>query len=347
MRMTDVYRTCLGRDDLVQGLDPLDVNRFFTVEFSGLSERGETQDIVHQLMQKLTLVNLRELDEPNAQAATRDLAMVASTLIRWRRPIPQEIERALMVLADKTREVPADTVFSYGTRNPSAGPTRRFTTLPEEVFFIRAFSRGMRELTLATAAIDEAVTQAVDDAGLCICAQEAVVRFDAMIRAIIEVKRTISPECFTHQLRPFFDPKQIGGNTYQAPGGAQMPVILLDLAVWGAGHRSEALHTYWVDNMRYLPPALRDRGECLAKTAPLYKRCLAGEVSEPGVMAVLALLNSILAFRYPHLSVAKANFAIRSEEARGSGGYDTSILELLVTETMKARNDLHALAEGW
>lgn len=338
MNSSNTYRDCILTDAQVADTDPLGANVFFSGEFSRLSEQGECGQIIAWVLSVLQGLRLPG-DTLSAQAVTRDLGMVAAALTRWQVAIPAQLEQAMLALARVTGEVPADTVFSYGPRNPKLN-RRRFTTLPEEELFIQAFAQGMEQLYLAVAAVDLVATGTYDVEWQRIFLEEAARRFVAMIRAIVEVKKNISPECFTHQLRPFFEPKTIGGVKYFAPGGAQMPVMLLDQALWGAGHTNPELQSYWADNLQYVPPSLRNRFVVIAATQPLYRGYINHEVGSPAAKACLALLNGLISFRYPHHGVAKANFAIRPAAAQGSGGYTGGILQTLADETVRARDEL-------
>lgn len=338
MNSSNTYRDCILNDAQVAGMDPLGANEFFSKDFSRLSEQGECGQIVAWVL--LVLQGLRlPSDSLSAQAITRDLGMIAAALTRWQEAIPAQLELALLALARVTGEVPADTVFSYGPRNPKLN-RRRFTTLREEELFIQAFAQGMEQLYLAVAAVDAVATGECDVDRQRILLEKATRSFQAMTRAIVEVKKNISPECFTHQLRPFFEPKTIGGVKYFAPGGAQMPVILLDQALWGAGHTNPELQIYWADNLQYLPLSLRNRFAVIAATEPLCLRYIHRKTGLPTSKACLALFNGLISFRYPHHGVAKANFAIRPSAAQGSGGYTGGILQTLVDETVKARDEL-------
>ncbi len=338
MKTANVYQDRMLEDLQVADMDPLNANQFFNTQFPALSEQGKYDQIVAWALAALASFRVPK-DRLLAMAATRDLGMIAAALTRWQQEIPSEVEQMLLALAGVTGEVPADTVFSYGPRNPKAN-LRRFTTLPEEELFINAFAEGMEQLYLAVAATDLVATGEYDAEHQRIFLEEAARRFGAMTRAIVAVKKNISPECFTHKLRPFFEPKTIGGVKYFAPGGAQMPVILLDQALWGAGHTNPELQSYWADNLRYLPPSLRDRFAVIAATQPLYLRYINHETGSPAAKACLALLNGLISFRYPHYGVAKANFAIRPAAAQGSGGYTGGILQTLADETVRARDEL-------
>ena len=57
------------------------------------------------------------------------------------------------------------------------------------------------------------------------------------------------------------------------------------------------------------------------------------------------IIESILSFRAVHLRVAKENFRIRSENVKGSGGYDLKILELLIQSTKKGLDKVNNMRD--
>ncbi len=58
--------------------------------------------------------------------------------------------------------------------------------------------------------------------------------FQIMIDAIVQVKRGITTEVFTHYIRPFFEPFKVEGRAYSAPSGAEMSILNIDLIIWGS-----------------------------------------------------------------------------------------------------------------
>lgn len=134
-----------------------------------------------------------------------------------------------------------------------------------------------------------------------------------------------------------------------------MPIIVIDLMLWGIEESSSLYVRYWNENIQYLPRAIRGRinvmvrGMSVIKNMEVAHRNL--ETPEKrdtlcaSIDAVHELLNEIEKFRYPHLSVAKANMKIREKGAQGSGGYDTLILEYLLAQTHAAKERLRKLKE--
>ncbi|MEK7565170.1 MAG: monodechloroaminopyrrolnitrin synthase PrnB family protein [Patescibacteria group bacterium] len=294
-----------------------------------------------------------------AAAATRDAGMVASSLVRHGAPIQEfpDLEEFLVTLSIMTDEVPADTVISYGPRNPYNGRMRTFTGESGEQLFISCVIEGMRSLPTAVAALDAAQEFSPTDSEFSCLVDLAASNFSAMIVSITQVSKCITPEYFTHKLRPYFEPKIIGGKTYLAPGGAQMPVILIDLALWGGRDNNPQYIRYWNENVSYLPLSLRVRTQKIVRSEPLIDKVAKelenvksfGVSQRENVELALGSIDKLIVmlqkFRYPHLRIAEENMAIRQKGAVGSGGYDTEVLKLLIASSESARKKVQKLQQ--
>ena len=143
-----IYKLAKIIDHDVARLDPLGLNSFFSDGFSRMSESGETDKLEKRIVARLNRVgheNILSFDPSEAMAATRDLGMFAGAFVRWKLLVSSVpvLEHLLEGLASITHEVPADTVFSYGPRNPSGSIRRRFTNLLGEEILIDSLVQGM------------------------------------------------------------------------------------------------------------------------------------------------------------------------------------------------------------
>ena len=175
-------------------------------------------------------------------------------------------------------------------------------------------------------------------------------RFKGMVNAIGQVHRKITPEFFTTQLRPYFEPKEVDGKRYLSPGGAQMPILLIDLILWGSDCEDSIYQRYWAENIAYQPLFLRQRGKSIMAQPSLMRHALRAferlkssvtaeelEIFKRSVSSLEGMLLILEKFRHQHLRVAEANMLIRPDGSVGSGGYDTEILELLIRKVREAR----------
>ena len=132
-----------------------------------------------------------------------------------------------------------------------------------------------------------------------------------------------------------------------------MPITVIDLMLWGIEESSTLYVRYWNENIQYLPKAMRSRIGTIMRSPSIIKTiedtCRHLESNEnlsaakATIDAVHGLLTEIEKFRYPHLSVAKANMGIRVKGSVGSGGYDILILEYLIAQTKAAKQRLERL----
>jgi hypothetical protein len=185
-------------------------------------------------------------------------------------------------------------------------------------------------------------------------ANEVTQYFHSMIESITLVRRKVSPEVFTNILRPYFDPKIIGGKKYFAPGGAQMPICLMDFILWGIEVNEDWYIRYFNESCDYLPNAVRKQISGIYKFGSVkiqVNRAVEGRndlslTERRSIEALEKLLLSMEKFRSPHLKVANDNMKIRPTKSVGSGGYDVQILENLLHHTKDCRNYFKKILKG-
>ncbi|HEY1074590.1 MAG TPA: monodechloroaminopyrrolnitrin synthase PrnB family protein [Patescibacteria group bacterium] len=343
MRMSR-YQASWQASRRVALLDPLRADSYFSEVFHSLQMPDAVYDSFSGYVPDRERIAF--FDREQAMAATRDLGLVASTIVRWGGQVAtyEPLESALLLLSQKTGEIPADTVESYGPRNQAGARTRTYTGTVGERFFIHSFTAAMKELPDVCDLLELARETPLSSPQYAQSLIRAYEGFQAMVQAIVGVHALITPEFFTTILRPYFEPKVVGGKSYYAPGGAQMALTLVDLLVWGAEDDTPEYRHYWRENVEYLPQSVRDnlgtvvRGGSLLRSA---ERAMAKECPNAHTQRSLEALRRFIVgleqFRYPHRKVAEANMAIRSPQAVGSGGYTSSILNLLLELTYVAR----------
>jgi hypothetical protein len=230
---------------------------------------------------------------------------------------------------------------------------RTFTRLPEERIFIDSFREGMASIDHSLNSLFQAPTHDPDGIdAITHLLEQANQSFRGMVEAIVLVRRVISPELFTFQLRPYFDPIEIGEQTYLAPGGAQMPLILIDKLLWGLGDSDEQYAHYFNENLQYLPVKYRNiwqmtsslKQNMLKKvTRATNSLPIQSELRHKLLEEVEKLFLMLIRFRQPHLTIARENFALREKNSLGSGGYDPGILEFLLERTNRGREVINGL----
>lgn len=346
---TNAYNHQAERDRKVQRLDSLRMDAFFVEDLPGLNKSGSVGVIAQRVQRYIpSLSAISRFSAMSAMAATRDLGMVASSFRRHGADISilPTLEPALLALSRRTREVPADTVFSYGSRNPRGKRMRTFTGHADERFFVDSVQRAIFLLYRVLEDLDEAQGFAARGEFSAERIGTAASRFERLVEIILSVYRRITPQFFTEELRPFFEPKIIGRRMYLAAGGAQLQFLFIDEIVWGVSRRDPVLARYYAENAAYQPVAVREREAVIADRPTLLEcatKALRGihdgnrVALTKSLEALGILLGHLEQFRVVHLNIARANMAIRPRGAVGSGGYDTTLLELLLANTTAAR----------
>jgi hypothetical protein len=274
-------------------------------------------------------------DTPETVAAMRDLGMLASSARRFGvEPCESAstAQSAFLILGKALNTVPRDTVFTYGPANPEGPDRRTFTELKEEQTFISSFISGMSRLDACIAAVLNASRTASPQqlSGHC---EQAAKDFRLMLEAISLVRREVPAEIFTGELRPYFSPFNVDGVAYLAPGGAQMPVLVIDYLLWGSDLQLEGYAEYLRENLTYCLPAYRNLVAQHSNRPSLVSLVLAAKLPRDCVASLADMLRRLVHFRSAHLSLARANFALRSQSDLGSGGYRPDILETLLATT--------------
>lgn len=356
-----IYKMGKLLDQSVSMLDPLGFDEYFvTNAFSQAASAEYPSSMIAfeaRVVSPISNDFIDSLNEVSAMAAARDLNMIASAATKFGIPMHKlpNLEELLLKLAQKTYEVPTDTVFGYGTRNPTGERQRSFTKTREESLFIEAFSDGMFGLIATLAGLETIQSMEITNPRFSTLVVDSSVHLHQMQEAILSVRKHITPDFFTNKLRPFFDPKTLRGNTYFAAGGAQMPVTMIDLLLWGVEDTDRTYVGYRNENLRYLPRSYRSKVEGIMSVPSILASITAQVqqgVASSGRRAAITNLHSLLdladqmiRFRAPHLGVAKANMSIRSNGSVGSGGYDLTILQYLIKRTKEFKTSIAHLEQ--
>ena len=329
-------------------LDPLDLDHAMR-ELPNWNIHGLTDAILDRAGKSVTTAG-KISARGDAVAALRDLDFLAGSLVKHGIDPVQSVsglETELLRLGAIAETVPRGTVYTYSVINPVDERMRTFTGSVEEKEFIGAVRVG-------TLALDQAVTNIScslesPDSALSEALASSATNMDTMIASILKVREKVSPQFFTHEMRPFFDPLKIGGEKFTGAGGAQMQLIAVDRMLWGIDDSSEDYEAFYEENERYLTPAQRDsvnqfaqqgKGESLLT---LFEKN--PEKYPLSIEQAASLLRKIRKFRYPHRKVAQDNFNIRKAGSVGSGSYTTGILDVLIDKTEHAMHRLEAVGD--
>ena len=337
------------RDLRVAALDPLGLDAFVT-------EGGLTAPNVNAIERTCHAAAARALQRrwhrEDALAALRDLGFLAAVLERHRVRASTSgiMAQALVKLHEAALEVPRDTFYSYGPRNPSGPRMRTFTTLPEERIFILSIANAARCVPLCIGHLTLGLSSAFSATGtsaVAECLTQASMALESLVSALIRVKRTMPPEVFSAEIAPCFPDLEIAGKRYDGPSAAHLGVQVIDRLVFPAeltGRKD--YETYFALTTQPLPQELRHIVERLRDYPSLLELARDGQIGGHATLASLReLLQQIYRFRVPHLRLAEASFASRPAGATGSGGYDTEMLQTLANFTRSSLDELDVLVK--
>lgn len=272
----------------------------------------------------------------HVHAIARDLGILIGSIARLDiNPIETVpgLESVLQRIRDYRGMSPYHTVFDYALWDPSDERRRTFTKSEQEIVFIEQVNLGLLSLFEVNAILKNIDLESSDAASKI---EQAVIKFQPMIRAIPEVMRRVGAKFFAETMRPFFNPITLDGVVYEGPGGAQMPIILTDQIIWAG----KEIPTFYADfvkrNLAYLPVVLKNQIESNLQI-PFVEQISSLDSKAPLRLAVNKFLTALISFRKPHEKLARDSFGHRQEAAVGSGGYTPDLLAELINLTNKNR----------
>ena len=345
--------------------DPLGADGAF-LRLPGLNERHDTEGIRRALEQAVAQAqSLPGRNFFHCNAAIRDLSMLGASLVRFGiEPadcVPGFSEALLALSADVAAQIPRDSFIDYTSRNPGNERERTFTSLPQERVFIDSLRRGMSSLDSCLANMLTACTFPISRQEFATCLHATTASFQMMIDSIVQVKRGITPEVFTHHIRPFFEPFRVGDRAFSAPSGAEMPILNIDQIIWGADCVDELYTTYFRANIIRLPAIYQEISQTFAGQKSLMtvlKDRLASAIplshgERRSIQELHHLLTRMYTFRMPHYKVAEENVLLRQQEwdggqeVKGSSGFGLLETKYVLDQTIKYRQITSQALTGW
>lgn len=334
------------RDMRVADLDPLTLDGLFTSLVGvGVPDINEAERCFRDAA---TRALQRGWSREEALAGLRDLGMIASILEQRFGVHPCETEsvgEALVALGETAEEVPRETFYSHGPRNPAGPRMRTFTLLPEERIFNLSVSKGARCLPECIQSLHRASSASVSDAAEHLV--QATMTLESMVSALVRVKRTMPPAVFSTEVAPFFPEREVAGKRYSGPSAAQMGVLIVDQMLFGREMTAHGdYESYFTEMSQYLPRELRGIARRQRDRPSIMDLTREGRfLNRDGLICLRELFQVLYKFRVPHLRLAEASFAARPQGAKGSGGYDPGFLELLANFTRSSIDELNALID--
>ena len=262
------------------------------------------------------------------------------------------LERVLLDLARVTDLPPRETLLHVTVWNPAAADAQRsYTGLPDEAHLLESVRISMAALEAAIALTVELSDVSLRSPAFAQGCDELEAYLQKMVESIVYAYRFISPQVFYDELRPFYEPIRVGGQSYLGPGAVEMPLFVLEHVLWGSQSDDPAYREFKETYLPYVLPAYRAVYARFATEPALIDRALdearaagtQGEHVRAGLTALERVFKVLLRFRAPHLKLAERAYeAGRSGPTTGSGGYAPSMLGDLLTLTCAARSRIRA-----
>ena len=328
--------------EYVGSLDPLSLDEFMTV-LPEINRSCDVDVIVGTLEYAVELSSSKiGIESPaEALAGLRDIDFLLSSALRHGVDVIQRVDGLgdeLRRLGSIAHTVPRGTVYTYAAANPTGSRRRTFTGSVEENGFIDAVRDSCLALDDAVEAIG--MGDITDDRALVSQLALGLSAMRIMTDSIVSVRRSVSPEYFTNNMRPFFEPIEIDGKLITGAGGAQMQMLALDNMLWGIDSPNDAYKAFFDANVQYLAPT-QQRALVSYKESndgmSILSHLETAPYRYPESLEVFSqIMAQIKKFRYPHRKLAKDNFKIRSSDAVGSGQSKPDVLDVLIDATEDA-----------
>lgn len=279
-------------------------------------------------------------------AAMRDIGMFLGSLRRHDvEPVDvvAGLEPVLLELGRRTDMVPRDTVYHYIYWNP-VGPRRRtYTGNVEESMLIDSPRITLGPLADAVALCHELSEVDLEELPCLLSALAIHLRsFGESMRVL---KGRVTPEYFAHHARPYYQDVRVAGKPYLGPGASQVPLFLVDIAVWAADHGAPDFTAfqrhvlpYLVPKWRSLPARWSTRPSLVTRLAEALRTAEPGSAEEKAAAACADVLRAIIEFRGKHVVFArKAYDPGTGLYPNGSGGGTLDLLGTILDLTRANR----------
>ncbi|MFD8519454.1 monodechloroaminopyrrolnitrin synthase PrnB family protein [Streptomyces capillispiralis] len=282
-------------------------------------------------------------------AAMRDLGMFLGSIKRHGpEPLPlvPEVLPVLLELGRRTDMVPRDTVHHYTNWNPTGGRQRMYTGDIQEAYLQESVRMVFPHLREALELAERLSGAEVADAKFAALTEELTGHVEAMVSAIDMVVAKVSPEFFARGLRAYFEEITLDGRVLLGPAAAQVPLWLIDQAIWAADNSEPEYEEFLRDSVPYSLPRWRELYDRWTGVPSVVTRLVeaygddpdGAERRMPGLRpsteALARLLRVIIVFRGRHLGIArKAYDADLRLYPVGSGGASVDLLRQIIDLT--------------
>ncbi|MFE4669846.1 monodechloroaminopyrrolnitrin synthase PrnB family protein [Streptomyces sp. NPDC056716] len=350
--MTRNYDIDLGssiRTAAIRELDPLAADRALS-DLRIQNERADVAALVAALRLLVpALDDVAAYSTETCVAAMRDLGMFLGSIKRHgAEPVPlvPEVERVLVELGRRTDMVPRDTVHHYCTWNPSGGRQRMYTGDIQEAYLQESVRMVFPHLREGLELAERLSRTEVDEPKFAALTDELTTHMETMVLSINMVVANVGPEFFARDLRAYFEEITVDGRVLLGPAAAQVPLWLIDQAIWAADNSEPEYEEFLRDSVPYSLPRWRELYGRWTGIPSVVTRLVAAYGDDPegaerrmpylrqSTEALARLLRVITVFRGRHLGIArKAYDADLRLYPVGSGGASVDLLRQIIDLT--------------
>lgn len=340
-----------GHVESVRAADPLradDVCR----RLPAMNERSDVAGMVTTLRELLPPRQLAGFTAPDCVAALRDLGMFLGSIKRHGTEPAGAVPEILPVLAElgrRTDMVSRDTVHHYTAWNPRGPRQRMYTGDEQEAILQEAVRHVFGPLRDGLELCERLGDLHPAQAGFADLVDEIDDRVTSMVESITRVTAGVDPVFFARTLRPYFEEITLDGELHLGPAAAQVPLWLIDEAIWLSDRGILAYEEFLLHSVPYALPrwrALHLRWRTSPSTVTRLVDAFTEATGPDGdtgrappelhasAAALARLLRTSLVFRGRHLKIARQAYR---EELRlyqlGSGGGTVDLLRQVLDLT--------------
>ncbi|MGH3758120.1 monodechloroaminopyrrolnitrin synthase PrnB family protein [Actinophytocola sp.] len=286
-------------------------------------------------------------------AAMRDLGMLLGSLKRHGVEPADAVPEAVPVLCElgaRTDMVPRDTVQHYGPWNPADHRCRAYVGSSQEDAMQASMRLVHPHMRRALDLCDVLAGTEPRDPAFPAALGELTERTEVMTEAMDLVSGAVTPSYFAHIMRPYYEEVTIAGDVLLGPAAAQVPLWLVDLAVWASDRSEPDYQQFLAESVRYSLPKWRayhtawlSRESVVTRVVSALREAEDSPALTESATLLADLLRTITVFRGRHLSMARRSYRI---EVRlydlGSGGGNVPLLGQILDLTRQAASLVRA-----
>jgi hypothetical protein len=317
--------------------------------YNEIAKKSEITALFRRILPSIETV--QEADFYDKMAIMRDVGMFLGSLKRHNiepLSVVPEAEPILLQIANDTDMPPRDTLLHYSVWNPADANMRLYTTSFREAEIVKSLQLSIPALEKALHIFDTLYNTHLTNINFAKMCEEITNELEFLIDAIVTVYRKVPPLYFLEDLRPFYEPIMIAGKAYSGPGAVEIPLFLVDHALWAC------------DNTRAEYIEMKERG--LPNVLPHWRAMyfnLKGQPSitttvintlestqyEPETAAIVRkniialdkIFTQLISFRLPHLKIADISYGNNNPKfGKDQKGFGKSILTIIL-ELMKEK----------